>query len=120
MESQPSAESDTAVVTLTVGDARPVDSKTLSALVDVDVQLSGLSFPISSVQARRLPDGDTSVHLPTFRDTDGHWRPAIQLPQETRGLLVDAVLAFLVEENLARPRLALQVVDGEDALAPSA
>ncbi len=120
MESQPSAESDTAVVTFTVGDARPVDSKTLSALVDVDVQLSGLSFLISSVQARRLPDGGTSVHLPTFRDKDGHWRPAIQLPQETRGLLVDAVLAFLVEENLARLRLAPQVVDGEDALTPSA
>jgi stage V sporulation protein G len=54
------------------------------------------------VQARRLPEGGTSVSLPTFKDEGGVWRPAIKLPDEVRAPLADAVLIFLLEEGLAR------------------
>ena len=91
-------------MTFAVTNARPIESKTLFALVDVEVQLAGVSFLIPGVQARRLPEGGTSVHLPTFKDTDGVSRPAILMPEEVRGPLADAVLIFLVEEGLAKRR----------------
>ena len=96
------AEADTVSVTFTVSNARPVDSKVLFALVDVEVQIAGVAFDIMGVQARRLPEGGTSVSLPTFKDEGGVWRPAIKLPDEVRAPLADAVLIFLLEEGLAR------------------
>ena len=57
---------------------------------------------ILGIQARREPDGRTSVRLPTYKDAAGLWRPAIRLPPETHAPLADAVLAFLLEEGLAR------------------
>lgn len=95
---------DTAVLTFVVSNARRIASKTLFAMVDVEVQLAGVAFLIQGVQARRLPQAGTSVHLPTFRDIDGGPKTAIILPDEVREPLTDAVLAFLVEEGLARPR----------------
>lgn len=95
---------DTAVLTFVVSNARRVDSKTLFAMVDVEVQLAGVAFLIQGVQARRLPQAGTSIHLPTFKDVDGGPKTAIVLPEEVREPLTDAVLAFLVEEGLARPR----------------
>lgn len=59
--------------------------------------------------AARLPEGGTSVHLPTFRDANGTWQPAILLPEEVRVPLADAVLTFLVEEGLAQPRFTCLV-----------
>ena len=95
---------DTAVLTFVVSNARRIDSKTLFAMVDVEVQLAGVAFLIQGVQARRLPQAGTSIHLPTFKDIDGGPKTAIILPDEVREPLADAVLAFLVEEGLARPR----------------
>jgi hypothetical protein len=66
------------------------------------VRIAGVAFEIMGVQARRLPEGGTSVCLPTFKDEGGVWRPAIKLPDEVRAPLADAVLAFLLEEGLAR------------------
>jgi stage V sporulation protein G len=93
---------ETVTITFIVRNARPVDSKTLFALVDVEVQIAGIAFDIMGVQARRLPDGGSSICLPTFKDEGGTWRPAIRLPDEVRGPLADAVLTFLLEEGLAR------------------
>jgi hypothetical protein len=98
--------SDTAPIRLTVSNARAIDAKTLFALVDVEVVIADIAFDVLGVQARRLPEGGTSVHLPTFRDTDGAWRPAVRLPEEVRGPLADAVLVFLVEEGLARQKFS--------------
>jgi stage V sporulation protein G len=97
-------EADTIPITFTVTNARPVDSKSVFALVDVEMQIAGVAFDILGVQARRLPEGGTSVCLPTFKDKGGTWRPAIRLPDEVRGPLADAVLGFLVDEGLARRR----------------
>jgi hypothetical protein len=98
-------ESGAELVTFTVANARTVDSKSLFALVDVEMQIAGVTFEIRGVQARRIANGGTSVELPTFKD-GSTWRAAIGLPDELRGPLADAVLQFLVDEGLARPRFS--------------
>jgi hypothetical protein len=95
---------DTTQITFTVSNARSVASKTIFALVDVEVQIAGIAFGIIGVQARSETDGQTSVRLPTFKDSGGTWRPAIRLPDEVRQPLAEAVLTFLVEEGLAKHR----------------
>ena len=97
-------EADTVPVTFRVRNARPVQARDLFALVDVEVLIGGVAFDILGVQARREPGDRTSVRLPTFKDADGAWRPAIGLPDEVCRPLADAVLAFLVEEGLAKRR----------------
>jgi stage V sporulation protein G len=97
---------DTTQVTFTVSNARPVTSKTIFALVDVEVQIAGIVFGVMGVQARCEADGRTSIRLPTFKDSGGTWRPAIGLPDEVRVPLAEAVLAFLVEEGLAKHRFS--------------
>jgi hypothetical protein len=71
-------------------------------LVDVEMQIAGVWFAILGVQARNAPNGRTSVHLPTYRDTNGTWRSSVRLPAELHEPLCDAVLEFLVDEGLAR------------------
>jgi stage V sporulation protein G len=93
-----------AVVTCTVRNARPVTSKTLFALVDVEVLIDEVAFVICGIQARREPDGRTAVALPTYRAADGTWLPAIQLPPDLRKPIADAVLAHLVDEGIAKQR----------------
>jgi hypothetical protein len=53
-------------------------------------------------RAWRLPNGGSSIRLPTFKDEGGTWRPAIRIRDEVRGPLADTVLTFLLEEGLAR------------------
>lgn len=93
-------------VSFTVSNARPVDSKTLFALVDVEMRIAGVAFEILGVQARRGAGGGTSVELPAVKNTGGSWRPAIRLPPELRTPLAEAVLAFLLETGLARQRFS--------------
>jgi stage V sporulation protein G len=93
---------DSALVTFSVTNARSISGKFLFALVDVEMQIAGVSFAVLGIQARNAPNGCTSVHLPTYRDTNGEWRPSVWLPEELREPLADAVLAFLVDEGLAR------------------
>jgi len=50
------AEPDTALVTFTVVNARAVTSKSLFALVDVEMQIAGVGFAILGVQARTAPN----------------------------------------------------------------
>ena len=94
----------TVPVTFTVRNARPINSKWLFALVDVEIQVAGASFEIIGVQARREPGNMTSIRLPTFKDANGTWQAAIRLPPEMVTPMGDAVLAFLVEEGLAKQR----------------
>lgn len=102
-------EADTTAVRFTVGNARRVESKSVFALVDVAIEIAGVELSILGVQARREPDEKTSVRLPTFKDANGSWQPAIQLPEEVRGPLADAVLTFLMEEGLARRKFVPRV-----------
>jgi hypothetical protein len=56
-------EAETERVTFTIANPRTVNSKRLYALVDVKVQVAGLSFGIIGVQIRR-GSGGLSVCLP--------------------------------------------------------
>ena len=67
-------EAETERVTFTIANPRTVNSKSLYALVDVEVQVAGLSFGIIGVQVRH-GSGGLSVSLPTHRDVNGAWRP---------------------------------------------
>lgn len=96
---------DRETVSFSIIDARPVDSKALFALVDVEMRIAGVAFEILGVQARRNPGG-TAIELPAVRDTGGAWRPAMRLPPELRKPLADAVVAYLLDTGLARPRFA--------------
>jgi stage V sporulation protein G len=104
MDYEDVVEAETVAMSFVVTNARPVDSRTLFALVDVEMRIAGVTFGIIGVQARREPDGKTSVCLPTFKDADGVWRSAIQMPEEVRAPLADAVLTFLIEAGLAMRR----------------
>jgi hypothetical protein len=96
------SKSDFALVTFSVANARAIAGKDLFALVEVEMQIAGVCFAILGVQARNAPDGHTSVHLPTYRDTNGTWRSSVRLPAELHEPLCDAVLEFLVDKGLAR------------------
>lgn len=98
------ADDENALVTCTVRNARPVDSRSLFALVDVDIEIVGVMLTICGVQARRMTSGGASVHFPTYKGTDGVWYSAVKLPPELHAPLTRAVLAYLVEVGLANPR----------------
>ena len=84
---------------------RTVNSKSLYALVDVEVQVAGLSFVIVGVQVRQ-GSGGLSARLPTQRDVNGAWRPVVEMPDELLQPLSNAVMEFLTEEGLAERRTA--------------
>jgi hypothetical protein len=97
------SEAETERVTFTIENLRTVNSKRLYALVDVEVQVAGLSFKIIGVQVRRGSDG-LSACLPTHRDVNGAWRPVVEMPEELLRPLGNAVMEFLAEEGLAKRR----------------
>ena len=99
-------EAETERVTFTIANPRTVNSKSLYALVDVEVQVAGLSFVIVGVQVRR-GSGGLSARLPTHRDVNGAWRPVVEMPEELLRPLGNAVMEFLAEEGLAERRSAL-------------
>lgn len=103
-----SPEPETTTVICTVSNSRPVDSKSLFALVDVEVEIGGVALMVRGVQARRTPEG-TAVMLPTYKDTDGSQRTAIVLPEEVKEPLFRAILAHLVDTGLAKPRYEVKV-----------
>ncbi|HEY6457415.1 MAG TPA: hypothetical protein VIY90_19230 [Steroidobacteraceae bacterium] len=98
-------EAETERVTFTIANLRIVNSKSLYALVDVEVQVAGLSFVIVGVQVRR-GSGGLSARLPTHRDVNGAWRPVVEMPEELLQPLSNAVMEFLTEEGLAERRTA--------------
>lgn len=79
-------------------------SKTVYALFDAELDCEGILIRIFGLQARRVPAGGTSIHLPCFRDVDGVWRSAVDLPDELREALATVALEFLVEEGVACAR----------------
>ncbi len=97
-------KTDTERVSFTVLNARVISSKSIFALVDVEMQIAGVSFSILGLQARRSPSGALTVFLPTYRDIEGRWRPAIFLPDELRKPMMTAVLEYLVDQGLAHRR----------------
>lgn len=63
-------KTDTERVSFTVLNARAISSKSIFALVDIEMQIAGVSFSILGLQARRSPSGALTVFLPTYRLTD--------------------------------------------------
>jgi hypothetical protein len=94
-------DADTERVTFTIANLRTINSKRLYALVDVGLQVAGLSFRIIGVQVRRV-SGGLSVNLPTHRDVNGAWTAVVEMPEELRGPLSDAVMEFLVDQGVAQ------------------
>ncbi len=88
-------------VTFTVANCVPMQTRSVFALVDVEMLVGGVSFWIRGVQARQLAGGGTSVHLPTYRTPSGSWRSAVELPTELVDPLSQAVLDHLVELGVA-------------------
>jgi len=110
---------DAMQTTITVRHLRPLQGRTVYALLDADIEIGGVALSIVGVQARHLAKGGTSVHLPTFRDHDGVWRAAVVLPDVIRDALSDAVLAFMVEEGVAvaKPEIAEPQVAEADVVS---
>ena len=98
-------DADTERVTFTIANLRTINSKRLYALVDVEIRVAGRSFRIIGVQIRR-GSGGLSVHPPPHRDVNGAWKPVVEMPEELREPLSDAVMGFLVDEGMAKPRMA--------------
>lgn len=90
------------LASITVMNLRGLTGRTVYALIDAEISIADVSVKVMGIQARRLPGGGTSVHLPTYRDGDGAWRGAVDLPAEIREALCDAVLTFMVEEGVAK------------------
>jgi hypothetical protein len=62
-----------------------------------------LTFRIVGVQIRH-EGGSLSVHLPTHRVISGIWRPVIEMPEELRAPLANALMEFLAEGSSAERR----------------
>ena len=88
-------------VNFTVVNCEPLQSKTVFALVDIEMSVCGVEFSIRGVQARHLAGGGTSIHLPTYRAPDGSWRSAVELPPELVDSLSQAVLDYLLDVGVA-------------------
>jgi stage V sporulation protein G len=91
-------------ITFQLFNLRALTSKTVYALLDAELDCDGIVIRIFGLQARHVPGGGTSIHLPCFRDADGVWRAAVDLPDELKDALATAALEFLIEEGVARTR----------------
>ncbi|HLY91226.1 MAG TPA: hypothetical protein VKQ27_19735 [Acetobacteraceae bacterium] len=93
-------------VTFRIWNIRPVRTKTVYAFMGADLEIGGVESRVCGIQARHLPGGGTSVNLPCYRDVDGAWRAAVDLPAEVQDALSAAVLGCLVAEGVAVNRAA--------------
>ena len=108
LESRSDDPEDQFTVSCVACDARRNDSKTLYALVDVELLAAGMAFVICGVQVRRRIDAEEmSILLPTYQGADGTWRPSIKLPPELREPIAEAVLDLLLDEGILKTRPAL-------------
>jgi len=89
-------------VTFSVFNLRFVQGKSIYALLDAELCVDGVLLRISGIQARHVSGGGTPIHLPCYRDIDGAWRAAVDLPDEVRDALADTVLEFMVDAGVAR------------------
>jgi len=103
--------SETALVEVTVGDVRRLGQGRVLALASAELVVEGIAFAIHGIQVIQTRDPATSrnatgVDLPRYRDPTGAWRPALDLPEELRKPLGDAVLERCCELGIAQRRPA--------------
>ncbi len=108
-------DTESTMVSCTVVDVQAVNKGRLIALATVDVEIDGVVIRIDGIQIVRMPPTAkrsemTGVDLPRYRAADGAWKQAIQLPDEVRIPIGDAVLDRCCEEGITkrlhRPALA--------------
>lgn len=90
------ATEDVALVTCRVDEVRRVSHAHLLALASAEIEVGGVSFRLDGIQvvaARARGFATVQVKLPTYRGTDGVWRPAVALPPELERPLGEAVIA---------------------------
>jgi hypothetical protein len=73
-------------------------------LASVEINIDGVLIKIHGIRATRTATGATKVELPTFRDTTGQPRAAIDLPEEIYRPIGGAVLDALLEQGIAKQR----------------
>lgn len=87
---------DVALVTCRVDGVTRVSHPHLLALASAEIEVGGIAFRLDGIQVvagkgRGFPT--LQVKLPTYRGSDGTWRPAVALPPELERPLGNAVLA---------------------------
>jgi stage V sporulation protein G len=99
---------DTSLVEVTVGDIRVIRQGRVVALASAELTVDGVSFALHGMQVIRTRDATgkdaLGVDLPRYRDPTGAWRPALELPDELRKPLGDAVLERCCELGIAERR----------------
>lgn len=100
---------DTSLVELSVGDIHPMRQGKVLALASAELMIDGVLFTLHGMQVIRTRDAVTGrdalgVDLPRYRDPTGAWRPALELPEELRKPLGDAVLERCCELGIAQRR----------------
>lgn len=85
------------IVHCTVLDIQAVHKGRLMALASVEVDVDGVVFVIDGVRVfkYRMPghvQDFAGVSAPQFRDANGAWRSAVQLPPEIEGAFTAAVM----------------------------
>ena len=89
--------SDSTIVNCTVLDVTPVRKGRLIALASVEIDIDGIVIVINGVRVFRYrqpgrADDFAGVGPPQFRDKDGVWRDAFQLPEEVEAVFADTVI----------------------------
>lgn len=87
---------EVALVTCRVDSVTRVAHPHLLALASAEIEVGGIAFRVDGIQViagRKRGFPTVQVKLPTYRGSDGTWRPAMVLPPELERPLGDAVLA---------------------------
>lgn len=87
---------DIVLVTCRVDSITRVVHPHLLALASAELEVGGIAFHLDGIQviaARTRGFPTVQVKLPTYRGSDGAWRPAVTLPPELERPLGNAVLA---------------------------
>jgi hypothetical protein len=87
---------DVALVTCRVDSVTRVTHPHLLALASAEIEVGGIAFRVDGIQVvagRNRGFPTVQVKLPTYRGSDGAWRPAVTLPPELERPLGNAVLA---------------------------
>ena len=97
ISSESAMNSTTTFVEVIVGEVRAVRRGRVLALASAELVVDGVAFVVHGLQVVHGRDAmtgreATGVELPRFRDPRGVWCPALDLPEELRKPLGDAVL----------------------------
>lgn len=99
----PMAAAETESVTFSIGNLRLHHGRGTIGLLDAEFSIAGVTFTIHGIRVSITAER-TTIRLPAYRDPEGAWKDALSVPPEISAALSDAILAFLVEQGVARNR----------------